>query len=353
MSLPNLFFTGCFEPLTPAQQVAVENVIGGGEVVDKSCHRLDLNTCGMDVSELINTYEFFSNEKGLYKTWGGIKFPWEISPSTPGLDASNTDDRWSAGIYKSSISYPTGSKILHIEDDGYVLGVYEANKNTTSTSFDPDDWDKICEVRSSTPVGVQSLETLKSLYKQYSLDQYKTSWGESDSSWDLALSELSAELCSTDFSSVKDFENCIGKSNSDRWKSYRIKKDYFYRAEDIVLVEGECGDSFCLWLATQDMPATDEVYAEYKNFKSGIYWSKIYCVNSGYNKCLEYKRIKEPELAYDVVQIGSMGHYVEAPRPYSIGYDKPLLNSSAEIKPPPATLSVEQIREIESRWSNG
>lgn len=132
-------------------------------------------------------------------------------------------------------------------------------------------------------------------------------------------------------------------SSSDVWKDARVRREFFYQRGDIVLVEGECADVICVWIAIQDMPATEEVYNQYVKFAPGSYWQKIYCVGTDRNKCLEYERKKEPALGYDVVQIGSLGHYVEVPVPYRLKPTTPDLNDRAQPLSAPIVLTQEQI----------
>lgn len=346
MSLQNLFFTDCFEPLTIQQRYAVEDVIGASNIADKSCSRADLNTCGIDISELIESYDFFSAQKGLYKSWGDISFPWEISQGTPGLLFEGTTDKWSAAAYKPSVAYPLGSRVLMIEDDGYLITLYEANTDILSSyvRFVPSQWDKICSIVSVTPAGVQSEAELRTLYQPYGLKYSFLSWEEAASSWNSDLRQKALDSCSGVSGDARDI--CLKNLSDDRWGSFSIRKENFYDEGDIVLVDGECGDSLCVWTAIKDVPVTDEVYKEYEKFKQGEYWVKNYCISTGSNKCLEYQRKKTPQDAYEVIEIGSKGHYVEKPIPFSPKYDRALLNDMARPKVPLKTLSDEEISTI-------
>ena len=146
MSLSNLYFRGCFEQPSQEQIDAVEGIDGGnveGSVVDRSCAREDLNTCGISIRELFDTYPIYSTQKGLYKTWGEIEFPWEISSLTPDLFFELTDDKWSVGTYRRITAYAEGVRVLLIEDNGYEVGLYQANQDIVSISgpFDYSKWE--------------------------------------------------------------------------------------------------------------------------------------------------------------------------------------------------------------------
>lgn len=348
MSLSNLYFRGCFEQPSQEQIDAIEAIPGGNvesAVVDRSCAREDLNTCGISIQKLFDTYPIYSTQKGLYKTWGEIEFPWEISALTPDLFFELTNDKWSVGAYRRIVAYHEGSRVLFIEDDGYEIGLYEANQDIISTSapFDYSKWDKICGIKTTIPIGLPTIEELRERYAPYSLQYFYTNWEEVNSTWSEATYELSLQNCQDQNTTLEGFEKCIRTSSSDVWKNTRVKREFFYRLGDIVLVEGECEDVVCVWTAVRDMPVTDDIYNEYIKFKPGIYWQKIYCVNSNRNKCLEYQRQNEPSLGYDVVEIGSLGHYVEVPVPYRLKPTTPDLNNQAQPRSEPTILTQEQI----------
>ena len=359
MSLSNLYFKGCFEQPSQEQIDAIAEIPNGNvdgivvvqnqetklNLVDKSCNRKDLNTCGMGIQELFDKYSIYSTQKGLYKTWGEIEFPWEISALTPDLFFEFTDNRWSVGTYRRIAAYAKNSKVLLIEEDGYEIGVYQANQDIISISgpFDYSKWDKVCGIKTTIPVGLPTTEELRERYTPYSLEYFYNEWEEVDSTWSEATYESSLQNCQSQGGNLKDFEKCMKNSSSDVWKNARVRKEFFYKRGDTVLVEGECKDTICIWVAIQDMPATQENYNEYIKFKSGPYWQKIYCVNTDRNKCLEYQRQKEPTLGYDVVQIGSLGHYVEVPIPYRLKPTTQDLNDQAQLRSAPTILTQAQI----------
>ena len=83
-------------------------------------------------------------------------------------------------------------------------------------------------------------------------------------------------------------------------------------------MKGVCEDTVCVFLAHTNMPATDENYKKYKNFLDSPwenYFQRLYCLQTGKNKCLEPQR-KRDLPNYQLVEIGSLGHYVEQPIPF-------------------------------------
>lgn len=362
MSLSNLYFRGCFNQPSQEQIDAIADIPNGNvdgivisqseeiklNLVDKSCTRKDVNTCGTSIQELFNKYSIYSTQKGLYKTWGEIEFPWEISSLTPDLFFELTDNRWSVGNYRRITAYAKGVKVLLIEDDGYEIGLYQANQDIVSISgpFDYSKWDKVCSVKTTIPIGLPTIQELQERYTPYSLKYFYDEWAEIDSTWSEGTYELAMQSCQSQGGTLKDFEKCMKDSSSDVWKDARVRREFFYRRGDTVLVKGECEDVLCVWTAIQDMPATEDVYNEYIKFKPGSYWQKVYCVSTDKNKCLEYQRQKEPTLGYDVVKVGSLGHYVEMPVPYRLKPTIPDLNDRAQLRPAPAVLTQDQINAL-------
>lgn len=103
--------------------------------------------------------------------------------------------------------------------------------------------------------------------------------------------------------------------------------DFYYRVGDLVWVESPCADAICIFQAKKDIPATEEIFTKYSEFKFNVsfkeYWDKVYCVCTGVNKC-----VKDPcspgsaniaKLGYLPVKLGDRGHCIEIPTPYSIG----------------------------------
>lgn len=332
MSLSNLYFKGCFENLSQEQINALEEVGGGvvSDVVDKSCRR-ELNTCGAGIDEIFNLYPIYDPQRGLFNTWGGIPFPWKISDLTENLDFDNTDDKWRIATYKTKNAYSIGDRVIVIENDGYKICVYETKEDipALSKAFKRDKWEEVCCIETTIPAGLPSMEELKERFDYYFLDFYYRDWQDFISDWG------------------NNLENPLG---DDKWSNARIRKEFFYREGDIVLIDSECEDALCVYIAIADMPATQENYDEYIRFKTGEYWQKIYCVKTGYNKCLEYER-KNQLPNYEVIPIGSQGHFVERPIPYNLAPNKQTLDKMTEFRDPPKILSQEEIDALDNGGS--
>ena len=349
MTLSNLYFRGCFEPLSSDQKDAVDEVNGplkGDGVVDKSCSRASINTCGMSIEQLFATYPIYNPQKGLYSSWGDIEFPWEISPTTPGLIIADTDDKWGVATYSSVYLYRAGARVLVIEDDGYRVSLYEAKEDilVTGRAFNSSKWRKICHVETTIPAGLPTIAELRRLYKLYELKFFDGEWGEYKEDWDEPLLQQSITFCNQPGRTIAQLEKCLAGQSSDMWKQARVRRQFFYRAGAIVLVDGECGDTVCVYIATQDIPATEAVYAAYQKFSQyNPAWQKIYCVPTHTNRCLEYQRRKEPALGYDVVEIGTQGHFVEMPVAYRLSPPTRELNEMVELGTVPRVLTQAQI----------
>jgi hypothetical protein len=342
-------FTGeCCPFLTPKQLKSLRQACVEGPVIDKSCSRESINTCGVSIEELFDTYPIYNPQKGLYKSWGDIEFPWEIGDLTPNLLRSQTDDKWKVATYRAIVAYPVGSRVLYIEDDGYRVSLYEANQDILAMSwaFDYSKWDKICQIETTIPVGIPSISELLERFELYGLRLFDKEWGQYDAEWDEPLKETTLANCTAQGLSFIDFEKCVRNLSSDEWDKARIRRDFFYREGDMFIAYGPCEDTLCLYIVTEDLPATLENLEKYKKFNSrASFWQKFYCVNTDRNKCLEYQRYKEPFEGYDVIEIGSQGHYVEAPKPYSLNpsIEDLSIKSSKSLEDPPKVLTPREL----------
>lgn len=244
-------------------------------------------------------YELYDYQKGvLFKSWGDIEFPWKIRETTPNLNYSETSDKWDTATYVGINAYYEGDRVLYIEDDGYEMAIYQANEDIPAPTgpLDRTKWTKVCSIQLPEPAKLPSIEELIATYEFYHLKEYLEDWGEAESTWNQDLTPR----------------------DSDEWDDYKIRRDFFYKVGDFALVEAECSDAFCLWINIRNIPVTDENLIKFAKFSSivdGIrYWEKIYCVNSGQNKCLGPQSDRNLD-NYQFVQIGSKGHYVEQPIP--------------------------------------
>lgn len=363
MSLSNLYFRGCFERLSEDQKTAVEEAGGEGDVVDAGCSR-EVNTCGMSIDDLLNNYSFYNPQKGLYKSWGDIEFPWQISNLTPNLLLSETSDKWGVASYRSVVAYAEGSRVLVIEGDGYRIGLYQANENieAISLAFDSSKWTQICYIDTTIPVGLLTAEELRGRYESWSLRLTDREWGNYNEEWSSDLYQQSLDACYSPDLTLYELEKCLQDKSSDKWNDASVRRQFLYNQGDEVLVEGECGDALCLYIALIDLPATDYIWKKYseESFSEFMYlsssdeangqktrvWQRVYCVATGANRCLEYQREKEPALNYDVVEIGSKGHFVEVPIPYRLKPPVPSLDERVEIQSAPRVLTLAEIATL-------
>lgn len=441
MSTSNLFFKGCFSELTKGQKAAIEEICAEGNLKDKSCSR-EVNTCGMTLQQLLDAYEFYNDQKGLYRSWGDIYFPWEIKTSTTNLDYVNTNDKWSVSVYKELISYAIGDRVLYIENDGYLISLYEAVENIPSITgpFDHSKWSKICSIELPEPFGLPTIPELLERYNYYTISLFFEEWEEFSSEWERKLFQESKEACDIEDGvrkiPKKDLD-CLADNSVDVWKDARIRKEYFYREGDYAIVNSDCKDTVCLYLNVRSLPADKENFDIFKTFslyydfkgtwssdgavitvnqpghpykqydtikvailnttthqpasniedhsiifvdylvdsvidgdnftyivpvsldniepfnytinikQFGPFWEKIYCVGTGRNKCLEYER-KNNLSNYEVVPIGSQGHFVEKPIPYSLAPKEQTLNEITEQLPLPKILSQKEIDALEN-----
>lgn len=463
MSTSNLFFKGCFSELTDEQKAAVEEITAEGDLKDKSCSR-EVNTCEMTLQQLIDTYEFYNDQKGLYRNWGDIIFPWEIKSTTTNLDYNNvTDNKWSVSLYKSIISYFIGDRVLYIEEDGYKISLYEAIENVTSISgtFTPSQWSKICSIELPEPFGLPTIEELQQRYNYYSLSLFFKEWEELYLDWEEDLFFQSKQSCNiaTEIKKVDDNfysydsardcwgeipktdAHCLSDKSSDIWNEARIRNLFFYRVRDNVIIDSNCKDTICLYSSERDIPASPNnlnIYRKFSthydfngswvstlgspiitttildhpfkvgdqikvgvlsadtNYPTGIrdhstvyknytinaiidkdtftysvgnnlddaagkinvidfgpFWSKIYCVKTGVNKCLELTS-KKGLPNYQFIEIGSKGNFVEQPLPFYnlegnnfCGNPQETLNDKAN-RQARRVLTTEEIEAIEN-----
>ena len=306
------------------------------------------NSCGKSVEELLSEYPIYSPQRGLYKSWGDIIFPWDIDYEVrSNLKYSDTDDRWKVAKYAALYAYFEDDRVLYIEDDGYKICLYEANQNILAIAgpLDKTKWDQICCIELSEPFGLPTIEEIEKVCDHYALDYFLDEWEEYKENWGENLFEQSLNSCNTEGITTEEFlrrlegakkdicgtvqdpveRRCMSTKSSDRWKEARVAKSNFYIRGDCVIAKGECEDTVCVFLAHTDMPVADptgtltrkEWFEKYKDFFKGPwedYFQKLYCIQTGKNKCLEPQR-KRDLPNYQLVEIGSLGHYVEQPIP--------------------------------------
>lgn len=264
----------------------------------------DKNTCGISIDELFDKYPIYNTQKGLYKSWGDIEFPWQLeearNPSgvTCNLNDVETDDKWQIAKYKALYAYfpKIGSgglssppdatclterpadRVIRIEDDGYRVSLYEAIDLVPALSgpFDRTKWKKICHIITSIPAGLPTPEEIKERYDPFELDFFLEDWAEYAANWSENFYQQNFDDCRSNNSLLADVEKCMKKKDgpfgesSDEWKNARIRKEFFYRVGDYAWVEGECKDTVCLYICVQDIPATELFFNKLKQFKPRI-----------------------------------------------------------------------------------
>jgi hypothetical protein len=321
--------------------------IGPQDLEENPCK--NKNSCGKSVEELLNLYSIYSPQRGLYKSWGDVIFPWDIDYAVrSNVNYSGTDDRWKVAKYAAIYAYFKDDQVLYIEDDGYKLCLYKANQNILAIAgpLDKTKWDQVCCVELSEPFGLPTLEELEEVCDHFELNYFLDEWEEYKENWSENLFETALSSCNTDGLSTDEFlkrlegarqdicgvvgdsdeKVCMSEKGSDRWKEARVAKTNFYIKGDCVLAKGDCEDTVCVFLAHRDMPVADptgtlsrrEWFDKYRNFLKSPwqdYFQKLYCIQTGKNKCLEPQR-KRDLPNYQLVEIGSLGHYVEQPIPY-------------------------------------
>ena len=239
----------------------------------------DKNTCGITVQELFERYSLYDPQRGLYRSWGDIIFPWDIDVSVrSNLNYSLTDDKWKIAKYAAVYAYFEGDRVLYIEDDGYKICLYEANQDVLAIAgpLDKTKWDQICCIELSEPFGLPTLEELEERCHYYNLEFFWKKWKNYSGEWEDNLFEQAINTCNTAGVSTAEFierlkekeseYECTSDKSSDRWKEARIRKGNFYERGDCILVKGVCEDTVCVFLAHTNMPATDENYKKYKKY---------------------------------------------------------------------------------------
>ena len=345
------------------------------------------NDTGFSLEELFDTYPIYDPQKGLYKTWGEIEFPWQLeeardpSGTTCNLVSSETDDKWQISEYKALYSYfpkivageQTGSaaclsereadRVLRIEDDGFRICLYEAQALVGSLSgpFDESKWKRIGCATTSVPAGVPTQEEIKERFPEFVLDLFLENWEEYNVSWNEAFFQTSLDSCTASSSTIEEIEKCVNEktgihgTSDDKWGNARIRRDFFYREGDFAWFEGECEDTVCLYINIRDIEATEEnkkIHANFPKIVNGVrFWEKVYCSSSGTNKCLSPKKSHDLD-NYQLVELGSKNHIVEQPIPYfnlkgnKLCEEFETLNEFSQ-KAPPKVLTKEEIDALD------
>ncbi len=234
--------------------------INESDLIDKGCDPVLLNTCGIDATNVVETYPLYNESQGLYKKWGDIKLPWGHFDST-------SDERWQIADYVDTVSYETGDTVYRFEDSSYRVVVYRATVDVASPAgvFDPTKWEQVCSVVVSEPIGLPSIEELRNKYEYYNLSlDGSAEWGKFDNLW----------------------SNDLVEPSSNSWGNARIDRGNFYKSGDTVLYDSSCGDYTCAYTAIDDVPANQDLIVPGPPPSS--YWQRLYCVKNGDpSKCVK------------------------------------------------------------------
>lgn len=401
MPSSNLFFTDKFCPLSPKQVGALGDIGLEYDVKDLSCTRESINTCGKSIDELLAEYPLYSPLSGLGTTWGDILFPWETDENTPNLDLDQSIQTWSEAKFKSIVSYYEDSLVLLIEDDGYVISLYKANQDVYSANpaFDYTKWDKVCSIELTSPTALPSIEELLSKYEIFNLSPYLENWGDFSENWstslpgeinesdvwnearvnrenlyesgDIALSYGPCEdvLCAwialqnlpnipfileqyKTFSPEKHYSGNVSVVNGELVGKNTKFSEELVLGSVITIINSNLDEyKFTVVSFNPSSPNLNAIVTpsnitlEGDLSYKGVFWQKIYCVETGRNKCLEFSQTSSPVDLYSPTEIGSMGHVVEVPIQYP-KLSKSTLNELAEVRQPPTVLSEDQINSL-------
>jgi hypothetical protein len=185
----NLFFTGKFCPLSQRQKEAVDGIGANSNLIDKSCTRESINTCGKSVDEILAEYPIYSPQAEVSTTWGDVYAHWEVLETAQNINFDQTLQTWSEASFKKLVSYYKDSIVVVVEDDGYTISLYKANQDiyAVNSRFDYSKWDIVCSVETSTPTAVPTIAELLSKYEYFNLQPLLSTWGEYLETWSKSL----------------------------------------------------------------------------------------------------------------------------------------------------------------------
>jgi hypothetical protein len=275
----NLFKTGCKSCIGPIAQDELDCL--GIDYTFTDCTTENVATCGQDFSALLELYPVFDLSQPL--NGNGLLFEYR-------------------------------DRVLFIEDDGYSVSLREANSEiqTFLQAVQPQYWTHICKLKLEIKYENRTLFDLVNGYKPYEPRFFAQTWADFGKTWALS--------------------NYI-------WSNPSYKKQLFYKAGDKFRTLGPCEETLCVYLVTKDIEVTDDRIKTHATFVSDPeHWTKIICIETGFNSCLGYQRKNHPADLYEVVSIGSDCHKVEVPIDYVPS--KPLLNELTYIKIKPFVAPV-------------
>jgi hypothetical protein len=145
--------------------------------------------------------------------------------------------------------------------------------------------------------------------------------------------------------------NTCGMSIEELFNEYDLYDSLIaYSPGDRVLVNEPNGYELSLYEAIEEISTPPEILDPSK-------WEKICSIkttlpiSTGEGELFSPQKTKLPQEAYELVEIGSKGHYVEKPIPYKLSPPKDTLDETAQ-KTPPKILSGREIEVLEGNLSS-
>jgi hypothetical protein len=253
----NLFKKGCKSCIGLIAQDELDCL--GIDYTTTDCTTENVAPCGQDFPDLIELYPVFDLS---------------LVPNGAGL------------------LFESGDKVLFIGDEGYSVTLREASLDISTflQAVNPENWTIVCEIKLDTKYEKYSLFELVRDYKPYEPRFFAQTWSDFGLNWSAA---------------------------NYKWSSSSYRKQFLYKAGDKFRTLGPCGETMCVYLVVRDVEVTDSNIKKYATFVSDAeYWTKILCIETGFNSCLGYQRKNNPEDLYEIVGIGSEYHVVELPKKY-------------------------------------
>ena len=206
-------------------------------------------------------------------------------------------------------TYDVDAHAVFVEERGFKLVLKRALQYIGSTveGLDPAKWEEECSILLGEKYDPIPAHLMFSDYSEINTSEYLSTWEESLREWG---------------------------SVSGVWSSPSMQKQYLYAEGDVYYELSECGNVICLYVVTENVPLSGSV-----RDKSVC----LHCADTGFQKCEGYKRRKNPQAFYEVVEIGSRGNYVELPVPFlpeEAMYENPTSNCIPLPSPKPPTYSL-------------
>lgn len=179
-------------------------------------------------------------------------------------------------------------RALFIEEGGHKVTLCQANYGifTFVQALTPGAWLTLAKFSIQNRYDIYTLFDLYTRHRMFDGELITSKWYKSDSSWD---------------SIVKP------------WNKVTTNKTYLYKSGETFLTLSPCQETMSLYFVLNNVSVST-----YEGFRTDApYWKKVTSIQTGFNKCLGCDRAKHPADLYDLIEIGSKGHKVEAPRRYT------------------------------------